>query len=131
MKMGLYFCPMCKQQKSRRIIHGLPTRCDDCVAESVARRLAKRAAQQAARERRSHTSIQAYTRYRAKLDAERALIEQLGKSPYERAVKRIEKATGVSASEWEYKLNHPYVILANRVARELCNIDQPMQRAAA
>ena len=91
----------------------------------------KRAAAEAARARRSHTSIQAYTRYRDKLNAERALIEKIGKSPYERAVKRIEKVTGVPASEWEYKLNHPYVRLANRVARDLCNIDQPMQRVAA
>jgi len=131
MKMGLYFCPTCKQQKSRRIVHGFPTRCDDCVAEAVARRLSKRAASDAARERRGHTSIQAYTRYRDKLNAERALIERIGLSPYERAVKRIERLTGVPASEWEHKLKHPYVRLANRVARDLCNIDQPMERAVA
>jgi PAS domain-containing protein len=88
----------------------------------------KRAAN--ARKRRNQTADAAYLRYRAKLESERKAIEATGKSPYERAVERIEKLTGVSASEWEYKLSHPYVKLANRVALELCGIDQPTERAA-
>jgi hypothetical protein len=70
-------------------------------------------------------------RYAQKLREERAVNEKVGASPYERAVRGIEKVTGVPASKWEHKLSHPYVQLANRVARDLCNIDQPMQRAVA
>lgn len=40
-------------------------------------------------------------------------------SPYERAVRRIEKVTGKPRTDWEHILNHPYVRATDKYAKLL------------
>jgi hypothetical protein len=63
-------------------------------------------------------------RERAKLEAARARRESLAASPYNEAVRRIERLTGKPRKEWEWKMNHPYSILATRAAKVLAGLEK-------
>jgi hypothetical protein len=60
---------------------------------------------------------------KAKAETQRVREEAVVKNPYSTAVARVAKLTGVPASRWEWKLDHPYVKAATRAAKILAGLE--------
>lgn len=88
------------------------------TAERLAQEKATKTAKCVAQRTRSGN-----VKYYAKLTREREVIAQTGGSPYDRVVKRIERLTGVPASQWEHDSRHPYTMRAVEAAQYLAGID--------
>jgi hypothetical protein len=60
---------------------------------------------------------------KAKAETQRIREALVGTDPYAIAVARVAKLTGVPASRWEWKLDHPYVKAATRAAKILAGLE--------
>lgn len=91
----------------------------DAIHETRERMERERREREVARRRHE----KAYALHKARLAERRAATEgSAGNSPWERAVRRVERVTGVPREQWEDDITHRYNHLATQAALVLAGI---------